>query len=465
MTGNPPKVMLKPQPGAQETFLSTPADVAVYGGAAGGGKSYALLLECLRHISAVKGFGATIFRKTSPQIRNQGGLWDESVAIYSPIGTPIETTLKWKFAPHGNTIKFAHLDYEKDVLNYQGAQIPLIGFDELTHFSQSQFFYMLSRNRSACGVRPYVRCTTNPDPDSWLAGFISWWIDQDTGYPIMERSGVVRWFARIGDDIEWGYSKVELIERFPEILTEETPPKSFTFIAATLDDNQILMEKDPGYKANLLALPRVEREQLLKGNWKIRASAGDYFPEEKATIINALPSDLVGECRGWDLAATTPTTDNPSPDSTSGVKIALRENGDVIVIDRKNKKINSSEVRKLIKNTASTDGVSCKIRIPQDPGQAGKDQAQTYVKLLNGYPVKAVPVTGDKETRARSLSAQWHAGNVYLLRGDWNESYLSEMAAFPLGAHDDDVDASADAYSEIVFAAGPTGEEVEDELI
>lgn len=447
-------INLRPQEGAQELFLSTSADIAVYGGAAGGGKSFALLLEAIRHITKVKGFGATIFRKTSPQIRNEGGLWDESKKIYAPLNAePVESTLKWKFPPFGNAVKFAHLDHEKDVHNYQGSQIPLIGFDELTHFSQSQFFYMLSRNRSTCGVKPYVRATTNPDCDSWLAKFIAWWINQDTGYPIKERSGVVRWFARIGDVVQWDESKQGLIDRYPEVLSIEAPPKSFTFIAATLDDNKILTEKDPGYKANLLALPRVQREQLLKGNWKIKPSAGDYFPEESVTIIDVLPSDLINTCRGWDLAATTPTTENQSPDSTSGIKIGIRKNGDVIILDRKNKKINANGVRQLVKNTASTDGTKCKIRIPQDPGQAGKVQAQEYIKLLSGYPIKTMPVSGDKQTRSGGLSAQWHAGNVYLLAGDWNEGYLAEMNAFPLGAHDDDVDASNDAYSEIALGS------------
>jgi hypothetical protein len=81
---------------------------------------------------------------------------------------------------------------------WKGAQITLICFDELTHFSAHQFFYMVSRNRSTCGVRPYIRATCNPDADSWVADFLSWWIDPESGHPIRERAGVLRYFS-----MEW----------------------------------------------------------------------------------------------------------------------------------------------------------------------------------------------------------------------------------------------------------------------
>src|SRR5690606_135321 len=113
-----------------------------------------------------------IFRKTYPQVRNEGGLWDESETLYPLMGAePIVTRLEWRF-PSGATVRFAHLDHESDKYNWQGAQIALIGFDEVTQFSESQFFYMLSRNRSTCGVRPYIRATCNPDADSWVAEMI-----------------------------------------------------------------------------------------------------------------------------------------------------------------------------------------------------------------------------------------------------------------------------------------------------
>ena len=97
----------------------------------------------------------------------------------------IYPSVQWRFLS-GAKVTFAHMLYEKDKYSWQGSQICFLGFDELCHFSENQFFYMLSRNRSVCGVKPYVRATCNPDVDSWVANFISWWIDQETGYPIPE---------------------------------------------------------------------------------------------------------------------------------------------------------------------------------------------------------------------------------------------------------------------------------------
>jgi hypothetical protein len=139
---------------------------------------------------------------------------------------------------------------------------------------------MVSRNRSMCGVRPYIRATCNPDADSWVAELIAWWINQDTGYPTPERTGVLRWFVRIGDSIIWADRPEDLAEhKAPNELGEliPIPPKSLTFIPAKLSDNKALMAADPGYLANLMALPLVERERLLGGIWKIRAAAGLCF--------------------------------------------------------------------------------------------------------------------------------------------------------------------------------------------
>ncbi len=131
-----PALVLRPQAGPQERYLASSADIAIYGGAAGGGKSWALLLEPLRHVANPR-FGATFFRQNTTQIRAQGGLWDESATLYGPLGaTPREQLLDWTF-PSGAHIKFAHMQYESTKYEYQGAQIPLINWDELTHFSDA----------------------------------------------------------------------------------------------------------------------------------------------------------------------------------------------------------------------------------------------------------------------------------------------------------------------------------------
>ena len=123
-----------PQPGPQQLFLSSPADIAIYGGAAGGGKTFAELLEPLRHVGN-KDFGAVIFRRTTPQITNEGALWDDSLKLYPLLGAkPNQGDLYWTF-PSGATVSFKHLEHDKTVLNWQGSQIPLIAFDELCHFT------------------------------------------------------------------------------------------------------------------------------------------------------------------------------------------------------------------------------------------------------------------------------------------------------------------------------------------
>lgn len=441
---------IKPQEGPQEAFLASSADIAIYGGSAGGGKSWALLLEPLRHIGT-KGFGAVFFRRNTTQIRNEGGLWDESEKLYPLIGADPKThNLQWEF-PAKTSITMAHLEYDKTVLNYQGSQIPLMCFDELTHFTAKQFWYMLSRNRSMCGVKPYVRATCNPDADSWVAEFIAWWIDQDTGIAIPERSGVVRWFVRIGDTIRWADSPKDLEEY---TMTGEDgqeipiPAKSVTFIAAKLTDNKALMAADPGYMANLMALSRVDRERLLGGNWKIRPSAGLYFKREWIEVVDTAPAGL-RVVRGWDLAATAETGEN-DPDWTTGTKMGLAPDGTYYVLDHVYDRLSPNGVERLIKNTASQDGVSVQIDLPQDPGQAGKAQVASLTKMLAGYNVRSATVTGDKVTRFSPFSAQAEAGNVKIIRGTWNERWLSELENFPPdNGHDDDADSTAQAFNAI----------------
>lgn len=423
--------------------------------------TYSLLLNALRY-KDVPGYNCTIFRKNFNQIFVQGGLWDESLEIYT--GVPGATLRKgdasWIFRDEDgrqlSKISFSHIERKEELEKLQGSQICAIFFDELTHFEKDVFFYLLSRNRSTCGVKPYVRATCNPDANSWVADFISWWIDPETGYAIPERSGEKRWFVRRGEDIFWADRKSELWKQFGLKTPEEREePKSVTFIVSSIYDNKALLESNPQYLANLKALSTVDRERLLYGNWKIKPSAGLYFKRAQVEVLQEAPSDITMVCRGWDIAATG-DKESGDADYTSGVLMGVRKDRSFVVLDVINERVKAGDVGKLIQNTAAADrakyGNRYVIRIPQDPGAAGKIVANTYVKMLTGYSVKTEHVTGSKELRATPFASQWQNGNVYVVAGKWLDTYFQQLENFPEMNHDDMVDASADAFNELSTA-------------
>jgi predicted phage terminase large subunit-like protein len=451
------KIRLRPQEGPQTQFLATHAEVALYGGAAGGGKSYGLLLEPCRHFDNHL-FGGVVFRSEAVQIRNKGSLWDESKKIYHLFGAaPRESTLEWLF-PHmtdpsktGATMKFAGLENDLACLKWQGSQIPYIGFDELTHFTEYQFFYMLSRNRSDSGVKGYVRATTNPDANSWVRQFIDWWIGED-GFAIPERSGVIRYFIRINEKLHWADSKEEIYAEFgngPEIM-----PKSFTFIASNIYDNQILLKKDPSYLANLMALPRVERLRLLGGNWNVKATAGNIFRREWfKEFIDAEPTTgYVSKIRYWDRAATKPNPENKDPDWTRGVKTYRMANGKFVISSVVSMRDTPGQVEALVQGTANMDGYDTPVGLEQDPGSAGVADIANMVTKLPGFQVRVRKPTQNKVVRAKALSSAAENGLIVLVRGAWNEEFLNELENFSedLIGHDDIVDGASGGFNELI---------------
>lgn len=438
--------IIKPQPGPQMMFLACNAEIVFYGGAGGGGKTFGLLLDPLYQAHNPL-FDAVLFRRTTVQIRNPGGAWDESYRLYSKLSAhPREAFLEWQF-PNGMALKMAGLEQEKDVYNWQGAQVAWMGFDELTHFTETQFTYLLSRVRSVSGVPGRVRATMNPDADSWVREWVDWYIDE-VGYPIKERAGVVRYFVRVDDKIHWGNTRSELIGMFgPEAM-----PKSFTYIPAKLSDNRILMDSDPGYLANLKALSRVDRMRLLDGNWNVRATAGTLFQRSWFLVVDAIPSGYMSSCRFWDRAATIPNESNRDPDWTRGVKIYRYPDGTFLVSDVKSLRGTPGQVEQLIKAVASHDGLSTIVKAQQDPGSAGVMEAECFTRMLPGYIVKTESYSKDKITRAKPVSAQAEAGNIRVLRAPWNDEFFNELENFGEDStgHDDQVDATSGAFGELV---------------
>lgn len=177
--------------------------------------------------------------------------------------------------------------------------------------------------------------------------------------------------------------------------------------------------------------------------------SGGMFQRQDFEIVDAIPAGKRRRVRAWDFAATE-AKPGKRPDWTVGLKMLIV--GDTFYItDVVRGQWKPSKVEEVLVNTASQDGPDVVIRIPEDPGAAGKADTATKVKLLKGYSVKAVRPTGEKSVRARPASAQAEAGNVKLLRGGWNDAFLDEVCVFPAGTNDDQVDAFSDALNELAL--------------
>jgi predicted phage terminase large subunit-like protein len=171
---------------------------------------------------------------------------------------------------------------------------------------------------------------------------------------------------------------------------------------------------------------------------------GGIFMPDQIQVIDALPYGHIQWVRGWDLASTT------DGDFTAGGKIGRLPDGRFVIADMVRLRVGPDERDAAMVNTASQDGVSTKISIPQDPGQAGKTQVLYLTRELVGYPVTTSPESGDKVTRAEPFAAQVNVGNVVMLRGSWNAALIDEMRMFPNGSFDDQIDSLSRAFSHLI---------------
>lgn len=175
---------------------------------------------------------------------------------------------------------------------------------------------------------------------------------------------------------------------------------------------------------------------------------GGMFKVEDWRYLDACPP-LATACRGWDLAATS-HAENPGAAFTAGVLMGRDKQGRFIIADVRRKQHSPLAVQELIVNTAKADGIKVTQDLPQDPGQGGKAQKATIGAMLAGLDVRFSPESGSKESRAIPFAAQQEAGNVYLVRGPWNDELVKEGATFPRSRWKDQIDACSRAFSRLV---------------
>lgn len=387
----------------QGVFLAHPAREIMYGGAAGGAKSSALLMAALQYVD-VPEYSALLLRRSYSDLSLPGAIMDRAKEWLIGTGARWQDRDKrWTF-PSGATLTFGYLENSNDRYRYQGAEFTFIGFDELTQFQEADYRYLFSRlRRLATGDVPIrMRSASNP------GGIGHEWVRQRF---LVEGRSAGRWF-----------------------------------IPAKLNDNPYLDATE--YRMSLTELDPVTRAQLLNGDWTARNDGG-YFRREWMPIVDAAPAQAT-RVRWWDFAATEVNAKKSNdPDYTCGVLLAKANDGLWYVEDVRRARATPASVEALVRQTAELDGRAVAVYVEQEPGSSGKQVADRYIKLLAGFNIRAVRSTGPKEERAKPFSAQCEAGNVRLVRGAWLGAFLDEAEAFPMGAHDDQVDAASAAFGQL----------------
>jgi predicted phage terminase large subunit-like protein len=491
-----------PQAGPQELLFTIDCDEILFGGAAGGGKSAAIVALAGQRVKK-RGYRCLILRRSTPDLK---GLIDEARAIFldgRPSGkfafaplTPdplarFREDKGWVLFPQwGSRIEFGHCHDREAYRSHMGQQYDDIFFDEGSHFEQVQYETIATRRRGTIsGIRRRLVVTANPpeagEPgERWIRDKWGPWINPDWELQDWEEieqtfdeklghmvERVVRGVGRAAR-FEGGkrvapmqsgeilyVMKVKGAERFSvEPFTwEGAAASSRTFIRSTLRDNPAMLDAEPNYVGILRQANAVRAAQLELGDWTVKASAGELFRRDWFDFVNAneVPRRVL-RARAWDKAATEVSQQNKDPDWTRGVRLAKDADGVYYVEHVASLRAPPGAVDAFIKSTAELDGKEVRIRGAEDPGSAGKADAIAFMNLLHGFAVHVKKASGDKVLRASPVSSAAFPkttggkhGLIKVVRGPWNEEFFHELEQFPHGKHDDQVDALADAFDEL----------------
>lgn len=427
----------------------------LYGGAAGGGKSDALLMDQFRWVK-IPGYAGLILRRTFKDLAKPGAIMDRAKEWLMPLvergaGVSWSGDLKtFSFATFHTTasglvipakpavLVFGHLESENDKYQYQGGEFQGVGFDELTQFTETQYTYLLSRIR-----RPKFDALPPGDPVRALARV-----------PLRCRAGA----NPGGEGHQW------VFDRF---VNPKTRAPGREFVPAKLTDNPHLDQEE--YRKALSNLDHVTRAQLEDGNWEARPG-GKLFKREwfkRVTLEEVPPEARKAALRYWDFAATEEpkaAAKGKDPDYTRGALVGFVPDpstedkplapgiGDYYVIDVRGGRLSPRATDDLVEETARDDGYDVPVVIEQEPGSAGVKVVDHYARnVLPRCQVIADKKTGSKYDLARPFSVFAEKGRVFYVEGPWNEEWLTEFHGFPqVGLHDDHVDATTGAARHVV---------------
>lgn len=395
----------EPHP-AQRVFCCLSTLEAFYGGAAGGGKSDALLMAALQFVDE-PGYAALILRKTYPDLTLPGALISRAAEWLAPTDARYHHgSHTWHF-PSGATITFGYVQNDADVQRYRSAEFQFIGLDESTQHSEMVYRFLFSRLRRLEGSQVPLRMRSASNPGdvghAWhLQRFIDPWTNGDVTRP---------------------------------------------FIPAKLEDNPSL--DIAAYERSLYELDPVNYHRLRFGDWTVR-DPGEVFDKTNVTIVDEAWPDArhIRVVRRWDFASTE-VKPGKSPDFTAGVRLALDTVRGLWQVQHiVNRQVGPTGVEALLVATAEQDGRYVPIVAEREGGATGKlYESHIGRNILRGYRFEGEPATGNKELRIRALVPIVERREVEVVRGEWNAAFLDQMDAYPHVKHDDMMDAFAGAHS------------------
>ncbi len=400
---------------------------ALFGGAAGGGKSVYLLLAALQFVDFPE-YRSLILRRTFPQLRIAEGLLDLASEWLSHQAEGVDTIgglpTRYRF-PSGATLDFGHCQHLKDRTQYQGGAYHFVGFDELTQFLEGQYSYIaFSRQRRTVtsNIPIRVRATSNPGGE---------------GHDWVRDRFLIR-----GDTVD--------------------DPHAYTssgraFIPSKIRDNPYLDAED--YERSLENLHPYERQMLMDGDWDARPPGSLFQREWFAVFEEALPARK--RVRYWDLAATEAKA-GADPDWSVGTLYAQTPNGavDYVVEDVQRFRLDPGPLEARIRSVAQIDGPGVPIVIEQEPGSSGKIASTALGRALEGYTVRFDRPTGSKVVRSGPFASAASQGRVGVLRREWLSEWLRELEMFPGGSHDDQVDSVSGAHARLAVKKGTTWDDL-----
>jgi len=488
-------VLFQPIPDSpQREALKSSADITIFGGANGGGKTAALVAAAGRGIyEGDSGWTAAVFRRTYPELKQLGGVIDQSKRFYPNASEAYNKNESKYEYPFGARVQFSHLQYEEDKEDWDGAELAFVGFDQLESFTQSQFTYLMSRLRAPeSEYQPHCFATCNPtNKEHWLFEMLSWWLDED-GYPDPEREDETRYYHRDGDEFTWVDG--------PDVLDDEgISPASVKFIPSTVDDNPHISEN---YKRQLNSLDAVDHQRKRYGRWGVSRDDSP-LSAHAIQVVDEVPDDAGIPVRYWDLADTDASAEGAAQAShTAGVRavglqcqwticqhadlearescrywtrgapdgeqcpqcghetLDTRQRDILLVTDATWFQLEGSDKENRIESAATRDGQETHVGFEQEGGSSGKDVVRKWShRILPDHEVVGDRPTGNKRERMKLWVPMAQTGRLWVLRGGRARDYVDALVdmepmdvvdatsgAAKMALDDERIDGKSDVY-------------------